>query len=108
MCELPAERFGVDEVRERALPVDLDDRKPFTVPGFQPGVAADVDLLVVERRLGSNGLKHAPRGGAEVATLGLVEDDAGYGYNPRVIVASPTRWTARPYAAIRIVVSRDS
>jgi hypothetical protein len=98
----------VDEVRERALAVDLDDRKQLAVPGLQRRVAADVDLLVVERELRTGGLDHAPRGGAEVATLGVEEDDLGYGYNPRVIVASPTRWTARPYAAIRIVVSRDS
>jgi hypothetical protein len=31
-----------------------------------------------------------------VALGSVVEDDSGYGYSPRVIVASATRWTARP------------
>ena len=45
MCDLPAERLRLDEVRERALAVDLDDREPLTVLGRENLVAADVDLL---------------------------------------------------------------
>ena len=96
MCDLPAERIGLDEVRERPLAVDLDDRQPLAVAGLELGVAADVDLLELEPELVPRGVDDALRGRAEVAALGVVEDDAGYGYRPRVIVASETRWTARP------------
>jgi hypothetical protein len=34
---------------------------------------------------------HPARGSAKVAPLGVEEGDAGYGYRPRVIVASETR-----------------
>ena len=96
MCDLPAERTGLDEVCERPLAVDLHDRKPLAVAGLELRVAADVDLLEVEPELVPRGTYDALRGGAEVAPLGVVEDDLGYGYKPRVIVASETRWTARP------------
>jgi hypothetical protein len=88
--------LGLDEVRERPLAVDLDDRKPLAIAGLELGVAADVDLLQRERQLVPRRVDDPPRGGAEVAPLGVEEDDAGYGYKPRVIVASETRWTARP------------
>jgi hypothetical protein len=96
LCDLPTERLGLDEVRERPLAVDLDDRKPLAIAGLELGVAADVDLLQRERQLVPRRVDDPPRGGAEVAPLGVEEDDAGYGYKPRVIVASETRWTARP------------
>lgn len=108
MCDLSPERFGLDEVRERALAVDLHDRKPFPVAALELGVAADVDLLQLEPELVSSGLDHAPCCRAQVAPVGVVEDDAGYGYRPRVMVASETRWTARPYAAVLMVVFRLS
>ena len=108
MCDLPAERPRLDEVRERALAVDLHDRKPLAVAGLELGIAADVDLLQLEAELVPRGADDTLRGSAEVAALGVVEDDPGYGYRPRVIVASETRWTARPYAAVRIVVLRLS
>ena len=108
MCDLPAKCLGLDEVRERALTVDLHDGKPLAVAGLELGVAADVDLFQLEPELVPRGAHDALRGGAEVAPLGVVEDDAGYGYRPRVIVASETRWTARPYAAVRMVVFRPS
>jgi hypothetical protein len=107
LCELSAERVGLDEVRERALAVDLDDGEPLAVTGFQLRVAADVDLLELELDLGTNCLDRTTRGLAQVAALGVVEDDVRYGYRPRVMVASETRWTASPYAASRIVVERD-
>ena len=96
MCDLPAERVGLDEVGERPLAVDLHDRKPLAVPGLELLVAADVDLLQLEPQLVPRRVNDPPRGDAEVAPLGVEEDDAGYGYSPRVIVASETRWTARP------------
>ena len=69
----------MNEVGERALAVDLDDREPLAVPGLELRVAADVDLLVVERELRTGGLDHAPRGRTEVAPLRVVEDDLRYG-----------------------------
>jgi hypothetical protein len=96
LCDLPAERIGLDEVRECALAVDLNDRKPVAVAGLELRVAADVDLFQVEPEVVPSGTHDTLRRGAEVAPLGVVEDDVGYGYRPRVIVASETRWTARP------------
>jgi hypothetical protein len=79
LCELSPQRVGLDEVRERALAVDLDNGQPFAVAGFQLRVAADVDLLEVELDLGADCLDRAASRGAEVAPLGVVEGDAGYG-----------------------------
>jgi hypothetical protein len=36
------------------------------------------------------------RTSAEAAVGRVVDGDTGYGYKPRVVVASATRWTARP------------
>jgi hypothetical protein len=88
--------LGLDEVRERPLAVDLNDRKPLAIAGLELGVAADVNLLQREPQLVPRRVDNPPRGSAEVAPLGVEKDDAGYGYKPRVIVASETRWTARP------------
>jgi hypothetical protein len=96
LCDLPAERIGLDEICERPLAVDLHDRKPLAVVGLELLVAADVDLLELEPQLVPRRLDDPARGGAEVTPFGVEEDDAGYGYRPRVIVASETRWTARP------------
>jgi hypothetical protein len=79
LCELSAQRVGLDEVRERALAVDLDDRQPFAVARLQLRVATDVDLLELELDLGANRLDRAACRGAEVAALGVVERDARYG-----------------------------
>jgi hypothetical protein len=79
LCELSPQRVRLDEVRERALAVDLDDRQPLAIASFQVGVAADVDLLQLEAELLVRRLDDAPRGGAEMAALGVVEDDARYG-----------------------------
>jgi hypothetical protein len=76
--------------------VHLDDRDPLPVAALELGVAADVHLAELERHLGPHPLDHAARGVAEVTALGRVEDDGvlGYGYSPRVVVASATRPTA--------------
>jgi hypothetical protein len=79
LCEPSPQRVGLDEVRERALAVDLDDGQPLAVAGFQLRVAANVDLLELELEVGANLLDRAPSRGAEVAALGVVEGDAGYG-----------------------------
>ena len=79
LCDLPAKRVRLDEVGERALAVDLDHRQPLPVAGLQLAVAVDADLLEPEPELLAGGAYDALRGGAEVAALGVVEDDAGYG-----------------------------
>jgi hypothetical protein len=67
------------EVREGTLAVDLDDRQPLSVASLQLRVAGDVDLLELERLLGTHRSEHALRSRAEVAPGRVVEDDAGYG-----------------------------
>jgi hypothetical protein len=79
LCDLPPERVRLDEVRERPLAVDLDDRQPLPVAALELLVAGDVDLLQLEAELVSCGVEDALRGRAEVAALGVEEDDAGYG-----------------------------
>jgi hypothetical protein len=80
LCDLPAERIGLDEVRERALAVDLDDRKPLAVAGLELRIAADVDLLELERMPRAHGLEHAASTLAEVTAGRREERDAnGYG-----------------------------
>jgi hypothetical protein len=98
LCELAPQRLGLHEVRERALAVDLDDGQELPVALLEVGVPGDVDLHELERPLGAHGFEDAPRRHAEVAVRSVEEDDPryGYGYRPRVIVASETRWTARP------------
>ena len=86
----------VDEVCERLLPVDLDDRQPLAIAGFELGVAGDVDLLELERNRLGYGDQRLARTLTEVATWGVVEGDLRYGYRPLVVVASATRTTAQP------------
>ena len=79
MCDLPAERLGLDEVRERALAVDLHHRQPLAIPGLELRIVADVDLVQLETELVPRRVDDTLRGGAEVAPLGVVEDDPRYG-----------------------------
>jgi hypothetical protein len=80
LCDLPAERVGLDEVCERPLAVDLNDRKPLAVAGLELRVAADVDLLELERMPRTHGLEHAASTLAEVtAGRGEERDANGYG-----------------------------
>jgi hypothetical protein len=96
LCEPPAERFGRDEVGERPHPVDLHDRQQLPVALLELGDARDVNLLELERLLRAYRLEDTPRRLAEMALGSVIEGDADYGYRPRVMVASETRWTARP------------
>jgi hypothetical protein len=95
-AEPPPERGRVDVVRERLLAVDRHDGDALAVAALELGVAADVDLVELEREVAPDVLEDAPRGGAKVAALGREERDAvsgRYGYSPRVVVASATRPT---------------
>jgi len=106
--ELPLERLGLHVVGADPLAVELHDRNQLAVPALQSGVAVDRDLLELEPEVVAQSEQLSPRALAEMAPVGFEEDDAGYGYNPRVIVASATRRTARPYAASRMLVFRSS
>ncbi len=65
----------MDEVRERLLAADDDDRDALAVPSLELRVAADVDLLELERDLGAADIENAARALAEMAALGVVEAD---------------------------------
>ena len=45
--QLPEESGLVDVVDEGSFAVDFEDRQPFAVPRLEPGVAGDVDDLVL-------------------------------------------------------------
>ena len=83
-------------VHERALPVDLDHRQPLAVPRLERGVAGDVHLGELEAELVLERADRLARPLAEVAVPRVIQRDDRYGYRPRVIVASATRFTAMP------------
>jgi hypothetical protein len=83
-------------VDESPLTVDLDDRQPLAVAGLELRIAADVDLFELELVLLPKRCERVQRALAEVTAFGVIQDDFRYGYSPRVVVASATRWTARP------------
>jgi hypothetical protein len=51
LCQLPAQRVGLHEVRERLFPVNLDDWDQLPIARFQPGIAVDRNLLELEAEL---------------------------------------------------------
>jgi hypothetical protein len=70
------QRLGLDEVGERSLAVDLDDRNRLAIPLFELWLAADVDRF--ERAPTDLG-DDLERSRAEVAAVGVVDDDPGQG-----------------------------
>lgn len=74
-AEPPPERVLLHEVRERPFAVDLDDRQPLAVARLEDGVAADVDRLELEAELRAEGGQLRERPLAEMAALGVVDDD---------------------------------
>ena len=97
MCNRSTERIDLNVIREAPPTVDLDHRQPLPIGSLEGGIAADVDLLEHESELLPQRAHLAERAVAEVAALGVVDDNAsGYGYSPRVTVASATRPTATP------------
>jgi hypothetical protein len=102
-AQTSAQRVGVDEVGESALPVDLDHGKELPVARLELGSPGDVDELELEAELGMYLLDDLDRTVAEAAVCGVVDPDR-YGYRPRVVVASATRCTASPYDAMRRLV----
>jgi hypothetical protein len=79
LCNRPPERIRLHVVREAAPAVDLDHGQPFPVFGLEDGVAGDVDLAQVEAELLAELGDHATGLLAEMAALGVVDDDVGYG-----------------------------
>jgi len=108
-CEQPSAReacpeyVGVDEVRESALLVDLEHGQIHAIAALELVVAGDVHELELEPELGLQVADDLERALAEPAVGRVVERD--YGYRPRVVVASATRWTASPYDDMRRLVS---
>jgi hypothetical protein len=73
-------RIRVDEVGERALPVDLDDGEVLAVAGLELEVAVDVDQLELEADLGLDLADDLERALAEPAVRRVIERDLrGYG-----------------------------
>jgi hypothetical protein len=96
LCEPPPHCIRWHEVDERLLPVDLNDREQLPVSSLELGVAVDQDLVELEAELVPKRGDSLARTLAEVAPLRTVEPDLDYGYRPRVVVASATRFTASP------------
>jgi hypothetical protein len=77
LCNRSTEALDLDVVREAASPVDLDDREPLAVFGLERLVAGDVDLAQGEAELSLELPKLPERPFAEVAALGVIDDDVG-------------------------------
>jgi hypothetical protein len=73
--QLSAQCFGLYEVRELLLSVDLDDRDQLPVARLQLGIAVDRDLLELEAELVPKSDHGRPRPLAEVAVGRVVEAD---------------------------------
>jgi hypothetical protein len=65
----------MDEVGEGLLAVDQDNRDALAITVLELLVARDVKLLELERRVGPHLREHASGALAEVAALGMNEDD---------------------------------
>ena len=102
------QRLGFDPVHGHPLAVDLDHGDPLAVATLELWNAGDVDLGHFEAELGRELTELLPRPLAQVAVAGYEEGDRLQGYSPRIVLASATRETPRPYAAIRTGTPRDS
>ena len=77
MQEPAAQRVGVDEVRERLLSVDRDDRDALAIPPLELRIGGDVHLAKLEGNVRADALEHCQRAVAEVAAFGAEERDDG-------------------------------
>ena len=80
MGEPGLERRRVDEVRERALAVDLDHREVLPVPRLELAIATDVHDEELEPELLLRLVHDLERPLAEDAALGAVEGDPPVAY----------------------------
>ena len=76
MCNRAPERFDLHVVGEAPPAVDLDHGQPLAVGRLEDRVAADVHLLEGEAELGPQPAQLLERALAQVAALGVVDDDA--------------------------------
>ena len=95
LCDTPAKRIRLHVVGADDVTADLDDRDALPIALLELLVARDVHLGELEAELVLQLAELRARELAQVASLRAVEDDF-YGYRPRVVVASATRWTAIP------------
>jgi hypothetical protein len=79
LCELAPEGVRVDEVDERTLAADLDDRQPLPVALLELRHAGDVDLLELEPELLPERRQRGPCPVAEVAAGRAEQADLRYG-----------------------------
>ena len=80
MPELATQGGRIDVVDERPLSIDFDDWQPLPVKGLELGDSCDVYFFEFEPQVSTRGLDRLPRSLAEVAALGVVENDpGGYG-----------------------------
>jgi hypothetical protein len=66
----------MDVVGKDALALDLDHRQPFAVAGLELRVAADVDLLELERMPRTHAVEYLPSPRAQVAAGRREQRDA--------------------------------
>ena len=76
MCgEFATQSVRWDEVDERSLAVDLDDREPLAVGGLELGDAGDLDFLVLHALV----VQDYAGAVTEVTARSGVEDDSAQG-----------------------------
>jgi hypothetical protein len=76
--QLPPKGLGLNVVRADALAVELDHRDQLAVTPLELRVAVDRDLVDRESQLFAEREELHARALAQMAPLGLVEDDAGF------------------------------
>jgi len=77
LCNRLAKCTDMHVICEAAASVDLDDRKPLAVFGLERVVARDVHLTQAEAELHLERPYLRERPLAEMAALGVVDDDVG-------------------------------
>ena len=75
-AEAASQAIGVDEVGKRLLVPDENDGDPLTVAALELRIARDVDLLQLERDVGTDALDHPPCALAEMTAGRRVQGDA--------------------------------
>jgi hypothetical protein len=73
------QRFGIHEVRERSLPVDLHDGQVLSVPRLELWLTTDVDELELEPEVVLDAADNLERAYAEVTVGRVIDGDARYG-----------------------------
>jgi hypothetical protein len=77
LCNRSAEGIDLHVIGEAPPAVDLDDWEPLAVLALQGVVPGDVHLAELEAELGLERPHLRQRPLAEVAALGVVDDDVG-------------------------------